>query len=212
MLNAMMTPPKGWTWTNNGIGFLPLDNPVPYDKNYWNNYERLAGTDQGRIINRIRSDLVERWTPTGDRLLLDVGIGCGAFLQQMKSHTWWKVYGTDVNPVAIDWLAKHDMLMPTGLRARTLTFWDVLEHIPQPADVIEPHCAQWIFLSMPIYRDEHHALTSKHFKPGEHCWYFTRPGLESFMFNYRYELVEANKQETIIGGREDVWGFAFRRI
>lgn len=210
MLNAMMTPPKGWTWTNN-IGYLPLDNPVPYDAKYWQNYERLACTDQGRIINRIRTDLVERWVPANS-VLVDVGIGCGAFLKQMCARKWWKVYGIDVNPVALEWLAKHRLELPEGTKANVLTFWDVLEHIPQPFQLLDYHCADWICLSMPIYRDEHHALTSKHFKPGEHCWYFTRAGLESFMFNHRYEMVEANKQETIIGGREDIWAFAFKRL
>jgi hypothetical protein len=53
-------------------------------------------------------------------------------------------------------------------------------------------------------------LRSKHFRPTEHCWYFTRPGLVFAMKLCGFVLVSESNIETELG-REDIGTFAFRR-
>jgi hypothetical protein len=88
--------------------------------------------------------------------------------------------------------------------------WDVLEHISdfQPLLV---NVREWLFLSLPIFTDAKHALRSKHFRPDEHCWYFTRDGLVFAMKMCGFVLISESSVETDLG-REDIGSFAFRRI
>lgn len=197
-----------------GIGFLPFnDNPVPYDEAYFLKYQGLARTGQGKYITQLRANLVEAHAGfcKPEMVVLDVGIGCGCFIQAMRLNGW-DCKGTDINPVAIKWLEHKNLLWKEGDKATILTFWDVLEHIPDPSSIFDHHKAQFVFVSMPIFRDKEHVLRSKHFKPGEHCWYFTHMGLESFMARQGYQLTRSNKMETDRGGREDIGSFVFRRM
>ena len=49
-----------------------------------------------------------------------------------------------------------------------------------------------------------------HFRPDEHCWYFTRDGLMFAMNACGFALVTESSIETELG-REDIGTFAFRR-
>jgi hypothetical protein len=59
-------------------------------------------------------------------------------------------------------------------------------------------------------RDAEHALRSKHFRPTEHYWYFSRDGLVFAMKGCGFALVAESNVETELG-REDIGTFAFRR-
>lgn len=87
--------------------------------------------------------------------------------------------------------------------------WDSLEHIADPAALLA-RVRQWLFVSMPIYRDREHCLASKHFKPGEHIWYFTDAGFIRWASGLGFDLRERNRIESSIG-REDVVSYSFRR-
>jgi hypothetical protein len=54
-------------------------------------------------------------------------------------------------------------------------------------------------------------LRSKHFRPQEHIWYFTREGLVNAMKACGFSLVAESDFETELG-REDIGTFAFRRV
>jgi hypothetical protein len=90
-----------------------------------------------------------------------------------------------------------------------VSLWDVLEHIPDFQPLLA-NVREWLFLSLPIFRDAAHVLASKHFKPDEHCWYFTRDGLVVAMNLCGFALVSESIVETELG-REDIGTFAFRR-
>lgn len=212
-----MNKPANWKWEN-GIGFLPLGpNPVAYDRKYFDNYTRLGQTNQGRLITLARTHLVSTWVMGNRMVVLDVGIGAGFFVQRMRS-LHWECYGTDVNEAGIQWLKQRGWLWLPKKPYQVLTMWDVLEHIEDPEELISPTvepCGPvptWIFVSTPIYENEEHALRSKHFKPGEHCWYFTKEGLIAFMESLQYRCVEWNCREVIQGNREDIGTFVFNRI
>lgn len=205
--------PPNWKWEN-GIGFLPLgDKPIEYGREYFQRYLRYSFTDRGKIITRTRIELVQNWISTTCEFkrefsILDVGIGCGMFVEKMR-NLGWECWGIDVNPFAIDWLNGKGWFFPAEKKADILTFWDVMEHIPHIDLIFDYHKAKFIFITMPIYFGEKEALSSKHLKPGEHCWYFTRAGLIRFMRERGYDLLELHTRESWLGGREGVESFAF---
>lgn len=190
--------------TRAGVGYYPAEPAGVYDAAYWAKYERYAATDMGRELTRFRVDLVARHH---DGPALDVGIGCGQFIEDRP-----ETMGYDVNPVGVRWLreryAYHDPRtdgpMPAG------TFWDSLEHIRHPGRFLRALGARWLFLSIPIFRGPWHALRSRHYRPDEHFWYFTRRGLVRWLGRMGYDLREISHAETELG-RHGIESFAFER-
>ncbi len=160
----------------------------------------------GRALMSARCDFVEQHYQGP---LIDIGIGSGAFIecrQARKQQTW----GYDINPVGIKWLEKRKLLIdPYLVPFQAMTMWDVLEHMAD-FGLLLANCREWLFVSLPIFREAEHAQRSKHFKPEEHCWYFTRDGLLFAMKFCGFALVSESNVETELG-REDIGTFAFRR-
>jgi Methyltransferase domain len=194
-------------WLQRGIGWYPVEAGfAPYDQDYFDSFDRNAHTALGRALMRARFEFVERHYRGA---LVDVGIGSGAFVEMRNQHGR-TTYGYDVNPAGIAWLEERQLLVDPYLVAfDAMTLWDVLEHIPDFRPLLA-NVREWLFLSLPIFRDAEHALRSKHFKPDEHCWYFTRDGLVFAMKWCGFVLVSESRIETELG-REDIGTFAFRR-
>ena len=194
-------------WPQLGIGYYPVEAGVAvYDRDYFERFERDANTSLGRALMRARFDFVdEHYRGT----LVDVGIGCGAFVALRRERDR-VTYGYDVNPAGVDWLEERMLFVdPYKVACHAITLWDVLEHIPDYPALLA-HVHEWVFLSLPIFRDAEHVLRSKHFRPDEHCWYYTRDGLVHAMKLCGFEPVSESNVETKLG-REDIGTFAFRR-
>ncbi len=185
-----------------GIGWLTVTE-APYDAAYFQRYEEYAGTPMGAALTDARGALVRRWAPNAR--ICDVGIGCGAFVAEMGC------VGFDVNPAGVTWLKnRRAWYDPWKQPVDALTFWDVLEHIPNPAPLLS-NAREWVFCSIPIVPGDGPPTKDwKHIRPTEHCLYFTRNGLIGFMREHGFECVEHNTEESLIG-REDIHSFAFRR-
>src|SRR5262245_1482097 len=194
-------------WPQLGIGYYPVTAGIdPYDQAYFDRFARDADTELGRALMTARCDFVERHC---SGTLIDVGIGCGAFVD-LRRRRLRTTYGYDVSPAGVRWLEERMLLFDPYVTSFTaMTFWDVLEHIPNFQPLLA-NCREWLFLSLPIFRDAEHALGSKHFRPAEHCWYFTRDGLVFAMAACGFTLVTENQMETELG-REDIGTFVFRR-
>ena len=182
-----------------GMGWHPRA-PMQYDGSYFENYRRLDATEMGEALTQVRVDMVRRHHQ-GE--VLDVGIGGGRFVTECGA------IGFDVNPEAVKWLEEQGLFRDPP-QAAALTFWDALEHIPSPARALEG-AAEWVFVSMPIYLDSADALASKHFKPGEHLWYWTKDGLIRWFHRHGFACMEVNQAESDLG-REGIMSFAFKRI
>jgi len=194
-------------WLQHGIGYYPVEaGHAPYDQDYFDSFDRNAQTELGRALMQARFNFVERhYRGT----LIDVGIGSGAFVE-LRNQRGRSTYGYDVNPAGLAWLEQRMLLVdPHLVSFDAVTLWDVLEHIPDFQSLLA-NVREWVFLSLPIFRDAEHALRSKHFKPEEHCWYFTRNGLVFAMQTCGFALVSESNIETELG-REDIGTFAFRR-
>lgn len=195
---------EGLTWLpERGVGFLPVTE-APYDAAYFDKYRTYAETPMGRALNDARVALVQKHAPGVQ--LVDVGIGCGAFVEAMGC------YGYDVNPAGVEWLVVEGRwLDPYHNTVDAVSMWDVLEHIAEPEHLLS-HVREWVFCSLPIVPgDGPPPLDWKHLRRDEHCLYFTRDGLIAWMAEHGFAVVEHNTAESVIG-REDIGSFAFRRI
>ena len=175
---------------------------MQYDRAY---FEKFAAYDGALAcqINQARIDFVNRhWQGQ----VLDVGIGCGQFVAGRPNTD-----GYDVNPHALAWLKEQGKLGENLRDYEAFTFWDVLEHVAEPERYLRrvPHYG-WVFASLPIFERLEDIRRSKHYKPGEHLYYWTEAGFIEWMKLYGFSLVARGDHETACG-RDSIGSFAFQR-
>ena len=184
-----------------GMGFHPRP-PMDYSGPYFEKYQALDDTPMGAALTKARVDMVRRHT---DLPPVDIGIGGGRFVLESGG------FGYDVNDEAVCWLRDKGLLHDIYRdHAEVITCWDSLEHIPEPDELLE-RVGEWVFVSMPVYLSQWDCLRSKHFKPGEHLWYWTQNGLVRWFAARGFGCVEINEVESDLG-REGISSFAFRRF
>ena len=176
-----------------------------YDVDYFN---KCAGYEDKEIalkINAGRIALVNEYAGA-DVNVLDIGIGSGEFIKK-RPHT----FGFDVNPVAVEWLKSCGLFASDLERFTAFTFWDVLEHIERPALYFSHMVGgSFLFVSIPIFRQLNRIRQSRHYRPGEHLYYFTETGFIDWMAMYGFQLLDRQDYETR-AGRDNILSFAFRR-
>ncbi len=178
------------------------DADKTYDADYFAHYQTLADTDMGRALTRTRIEMVARHY---DGPVLDVGIGAGQFVESRPDTT-----GYDVNPAGIDWLKERGLWADLHNGSfDALTFWDALEHFSEPETAVA-RAQKWVFVSIPVFSDLDHIFASKHFKPGEHIYYWTHAGLVNWFSRQGFTLVEHSTIESDLG-REGISSYAFLR-
>lgn len=183
------------------MGWYPVTES-PYDSEYWVRYRQMDQTPCGVELTRRRLDLVEAYW---NGMVVDIGIGGGRFVSEHQ-----RAKGYDINPDAVRWLHENDKWFdPYAAQVPAVAFWDSLEHIHNPEPLLA-NVTHLAFISTPIYKDHAHVLRSKHYRPTEHCWYFTVAGLERFMARFGFNLLEHNSMEQECG-REDIGTFVFGR-
>lgn len=182
-----------------------MSNPVPYDDAYFDKYVGYEHTEIANAINAGRIALVNRHLgPKAS--VLDIGIGSGEFIKNRPN-----TFGYDINPKAVAWLKKRMRWSDKFCVFEGFTFWDVLEHVPTPADYFAkmPDDA-FVFVSIPIFADLKRIRESKHYRPSEHLYYFTEQGFIDWMALHRFYPHERTDFETK-AGRDNILSFAFRR-
>ena len=196
---------------DDGMGYFPVaDYTAPYDESYFAKYRKMSATDIGVALNRFRADLVdEHLHPVAQ--ILDVGIGDGAFLRTLADRDRLEAKGFDINPAAVEYLKGRGQWGDLyGQKWACATFWDSLEHIPDPFAAMN-----WIthsaLVSIPVFKDLKHVLRSKHFRKDEHFWYFTPSGFRQFATRTGFEVIRETHREAELG-REDIRTFVLRRV
>jgi Methyltransferase domain len=199
--------PNGWEdsliWCPElEMGFHPR-KPMSYEHDYWQKYLVMDNTPLGDALTAARKDLVTFYH-SGD--ICDIGIGGGKFVDSMGA----KGFGFDVNEDAINWLMENNRLVdPYANFVDAISCWDSLEHIPCPENLIN-QVKQWVFVSLPIFDNPNTITKSKHYRPGEHIWYWSDSGLIKWFDRLGFALVEKNNMETLLG-REAISTYVFRR-
>ena len=184
-----------------GMGYHTAE-AMSYEEDYWKKYQVMDDSGMGEMLTQARIDFVRKHY---DGLVCDIGIGAGRFVEEIGG------LGFDVNEHALAWLEQRNRFCdPYRFSVRAITCWDSLEHITKPEELIA-QAEEWVFVSMPIYKDGEHVLKSKHYRPGEHLWYWTREGLIKWFFRNGFNLISSSDFESEIG-REDIESFAFHRF
>lgn len=183
-----------------GMGFHPRP-PMDYSGSYFEKYQALDATPMGTALTTARVDMVRRHF---DGEVLDVGIGGGRFVVESGGK------GFDVNEEAVQWLKSRNAYADPYKGVAAITCWDSLEHVPDPEALVRS-VGEWVFVSMPVYKDQADCLKSKHFKPGEHLHYWSVRGLVGWFAKMNFGCVEINERESELG-REGITSFAFRRF
>jgi len=193
-----------------GVGFLEVQNAGVYDGEYFQRYRAMSQTPMAIALNRFRAALVVRHGGWSDPIsLLDVGIGDGAFLRSLEGQEWIRRFGADVNPAGISYLEEHGQLGSLEETYDVVTFWDSLEHIRDPRWALRA-AARVAIVSIPIFNDVAHVLASRHYRPDEHYWYFTRAGFCAFADREGFDVVDVLATETALG-RDGIETFVLNR-
>lgn len=179
---------------------------VSYDESYFDKCAGYEGSEIATEINRGRIEIVARhYCPVSP--VLDIGIGSGEFIRTRGART----FGYDVNPKAEAWLKSQDLWSEDFGRFKAFTLWDVIEHVPDPAEYFDAMWAgSYLFTSIPIFSDLTQIRESKHYRPSEHLYYWTRQGFVSWMKQHGFECLEVSDFETR-AGRDSILSFAFRK-
>lgn len=189
-----------------------MSKSVPYDRPYFEKYIMYEKSAIGRALNRSRVDAVRSWASKIQ--IIDIGVGCGTFIKYALGADL-NICGFDINPCAIHWLHKRVLFEDPYAPKRNLlcyTFWDSLEHIPEPQKLLEKiGLGSYVFVSLPIYTSLEEITNSKHFRPDEHYYYFTTSGFLKWMRAYNFELRKIYNFE-IEAGRDGIKTFLFERV
>lgn len=179
---------------------------IEYGQAYWDRYSGCAGTSIAQALNAGRVALVDRHAGP-DATVVDIGIGSGEFIRSRPGPT----LGTDVNPLARDWLKREGKWCDDLSAHGAFTLWDVIEHVEAP-DRLFRHIpdGSHLFCCLPVFDDLTRIRASRHYKPGEHLYYWTDRGFIEWMAEYRFAGIEASNFETE-AGRDSILSFAFRR-
>ena len=188
-----------------GWGHLNPQKDFEYDSKYIQKFVDYEKDDNTLILNKMRTEFVNKYIRDG--WLLDYGCGAGTFIKIRGPNT----FGFDVSSVVIEWLERKKLFFDPEETTYidSISFWDSLEHIKFPG-VILKKIRHYAFVSMPIYDNLDHVLSSKHFKPNEHLYYFTRDGLIRYMTLNGFNCIEESNFESLIG-RKDIGSFVFKR-
>jgi hypothetical protein len=198
-----MTHLKKDLYTCNRCGLVSSDvnvDPSIYDKSYVLTYTRYDERATGVAIKELRCMAVRKHISGGK--LLDFGCGTGAFIGECQFHGF-AADGYDINPNTgfcdpLVLLDDYDIV----------TFWDSLEHIEDPVELIMRLDAEWVFVCSPSTDDCSGDLTEwRHYKPVEHKHYFNEKALRALLDVCGYDVVEVNYDESKLragGGEKNI--------
>lgn len=159
-----------------------------YNAEYHQRFVDRAATELGKQIYASRWNFVERHCH-GQLKLLDWGCASGAF--HKSSTNGFQCDGYDINPHT-----KFDKQPNPMKQYDIMTFWDSLEHMPNFARVIGIFAPKWIFLSTPNLEVVNFDIKKwRHYRPGEHIFYFDQHSLKFIFDSFGYDIKEINYEE-----------------
>jgi hypothetical protein len=160
-----------------------------YDEPYFSKFTSWGERPVGKLLNEARVSLVNRHV--GRSIVLDYGCGACSFVRMRGVEV---TRGYDIMAYSTERLRGLDALVRKSDKISAFTFWDSFEHLENPAEVLSSR-PRFVFMSIPIFAGPSDVISSKHWKPGEHYWYFTERGLVGYMADLGYDLIERSRIE-----------------
>lgn len=205
--NARQFEELSWCQKEGIMYQTDMSRSVDYGEDYFNKYCNYEETQIAQRLNQGRTSITGRYCNS----ILDIGIGSGEFIKNCKI----RAYGYDINPLGIQWLKDKDLYInpyESMPNVDGLCFWDSLEHIPDPNALLSKiKSGQYVFISIPIFDDLGKIKQSKHYRPDEHYYYFTKDGMIKYMTDSNFKILDVSDFE-ILAGREGIYTFVFRKI
>lgn len=183
---------------------------VEYGSAYWSKVRSYEGSDVSSRVISGRLSMLSRHAERGAKLI-DYGCGSGEFVRAAVERGF-AARGYEVMPEGIESLLAHGLYAGDVSQFDVVTMWDVIEHLEYPHSVLWRLKLDAVALfSIPVFSDLRRIRESKHYRPGEHLYYWTCDGFVRWLRSYGYSLLEYSDHETI-AGRESIGAFAFRRV
>jgi len=155
---------------------------MEYDIDYFYNMLRMYSPTAKAICSA-------RWEFVSEakaQTVLDFGPGCGFFKAFAPPGILVDTY--DIMPVPQTGITRNQYDL--------ITFWDVLEHIPNLGDMKSIFdMTNFIAITVPIKPPKIPWNKYKHFKPGEHIHHFQKEDLVALMENAGFKLIESGYPE-----------------
>lgn len=170
---------------------------IHYDVEYYDNLLRQYSST-AREIAIIRHEFIRSLRP---KWILDYGSGVGWFRAFRPDGV--EVDTFDIGPFTQTGISRDSYDI--------VCFHDVLEHIPDwgtIAPIISK--AKYVAGTVPILVNGQVLSTWKHYKPGEHFYYWSEKGFESAMNEVGLERIEHGWPEC--PPRTDILSFKYRRV
>jgi 2-polyprenyl-3-methyl-5-hydroxy-6-metoxy-1,4-benzoquinol methylase len=182
---------------------------VAYDDSYFDRYKSYEGSTIEQALNAGRCAMLARHVEKGASVI-DIGAGSGAFVRKAQA-AGYQARGFDVIPKTVSQLRDADAYAEDPGLFDVVTFWDSIEHIDCPEILLrEIRANALVLVAIPVFTDLRAIRDSKHYRPGEHLYYWTVEGFVNWMALYGFRLLEQSSHETD-AGRESIGAFAFRR-
>ena len=182
---------------------------VEYGPEYLAKVQAYEGSEIAAKVNAGRCALLARHLPAGGRVL-DWGAGSGAFMRAARA-AGFEVHGFDVIEETARWLRATGAYSDNPGRFDAVTAWDVLEHLEDPAGLLAHlRPGALLLVSIPVFSDLRRIRASRHYRPGEHLYYWTVAGFVEWMGARGFSLLEESAHE-VAAGRDSIGAFAFRR-
>lgn len=185
-----------------------LERPVIYDATYLKKCEAYLGSEIAARVNAGRVALLQRHLGA-PAAVIDVGCGTGEFMRA-ASGAGYIMRGFDVIQDVRDKLIAAGTFADDVNLFDAVCMWDAIEHMEDPDRFLRQKKNTFLFVSIPIFKDLAKIRESKHYRPGEHLYYWTADGFIAWIGLHGFRLIEASEHE-VEAGREDIGAFAFRR-
>jgi len=169
-----------------------------YDGNYELHYKLYERTEFSKKLNLARWKFVNKHDPC---TVLDFGCGSASFAKQSPKN---------IRCYSYDPFFKKDYTFLERPEFDVVTFWDSLEHMTR-IQLVPLLNAKEVCLSVPITDDVHNIISWKHFRPGEHVWYFSDEALKKLFQRWEYAFIERDDFEVRLG-RDSILSYRFVKV
>jgi len=144
-------------------------------------------------------------------LVFDYGCGTGRFISALQAEKY-RCVGFDVMEKAEKQLIAADLYrLPQDIAdVNAMTMWDVFEHLDNHMFLRLLPVNSYAIMSLPVFDDLDDVMRSRHYRPGEHIWYFTDKGIRRFMLGNGYACMESHNEESH-AGRDGIRTYVFKR-